>query len=445
MLKEGSSSLKRARFLLLSIYVILVLSPVIMRTVLGIPGGFSLIHEAGLLLGLTGFAMLMLQPVIASRAGWLEHPFGLDRLIRFHRGTGIAAVILLILHPVLLAVSFGSSRLLLAMDLPWFLLIARATLLVMVLFGAAAAFRAGLRIPFQLWFRMHSGLTPLLMAGAFLHSYFIAISGNPLPMRLLWFVLLGLGLFSWLHLVLVKRLGGRLKAFTVTDVRQIAERVWNITLEAPGGGSGIDYLPGQFLFITLLRGRGLPAEEHPFTISSSPSRGASLSITPKELGDYTTTLGETKKGDRAAVMAPFGRFSHLLHDESGPLVFIAGGIGITPFISMLRFMEDSQNRPEVRLIYCSRDEGGIAFRRDIQAMEENGAWLRTTHVLSRPEPSWTGETGRLSRELLDRLLSEPASSRHFICGPPPMMNAAVSILKGMGVPEDRIHTERFAL
>jgi predicted ferric reductase len=396
---------------------------------------------------MTGFAMLCLQPILSSRFRWIERPFGLDRLLRIHRVTGITAAVLVTLHPLVLSLWAGSTWLLMSLNLPMSLTVAKATLLILYLFGLAALFHGKFRIPFQWWLRAHSALAPLIIAGIFLHSYLAVVRYQPLPMRILWFLLAGTGLFGWLHLNLAGRLGGRIHPWKVTDVGSVTHNVWRLELSPPSGRGAFRYLPGQFLFVTLLRKRGLPREEHPFTISSSPSEMGTIQITVKESGDFTGTVSDTSGGDRAVVMAPYGRFSYLLHPPQDDMVFIAGGIGITPFMSMLRYMRESDPGRKVLLIYANRTEGDIAYRNELESMASSheGPDLELIHVLSNPDPSWEGESGYINGERLSAILRETDKLAFWVCGPPPMMRSVMDALTGMGVGLDRIHMEKFSL
>jgi ferredoxin-NADP reductase len=108
-------------------------------------------------------------------------------------------------------------------------------------------------------------------------------------------------------------------------------------------------------------------------------------LTIKESGDFTSTIGRIKPGDLAAVHGPFGRFSHALHPECDDLVFVAAGIGITPLMSMLRYMRDRGERHRVLLVYANRGTADIVFRSELDLIESGGfPALKTIHVLSRP-------------------------------------------------------------
>jgi predicted ferric reductase len=183
-------------------------------------------------------------------------------------------------------------------------------------------------------------------------------------------------------------------------------------------------------------------EEHPFTISSSPA-GEELCISVKGSGDFTSGVGKTEVGDKASVLAPYGRFSYLLNSERKKLVFIAGGIGITPFLSMIRYMRDSDSKKETVLFYCSRTQWGIAHREELDAIA--GGKVKVIHVLSKPETAWQGEKGRISAEIIQRYVSGLENTGFYICGPPPMMDSARQVLLSIGVDASEIHTERFSL
>ena len=199
------------------------------------------------------------------------------------------------------------------------------------------------------------------------------------------------------------------------------------------------------LFLTLLRGRYLPVEEHPFTISSSPSENDHISVAVKESGDFTASIGQTGPKDRAAVLAPYGRFSFMLHPERKRTVFIAGGIGITPILSMLRYMTHLKMEREVFLFYANRTESDIAFRNELDAMGEEGSVpkLSLFHIISKPRENWDGEKGRLNGEILRKHLENFRDTAFYICGPPPMIEAVWRVLEDKGLSDQDIFYDKF--
>jgi ferredoxin-NADP reductase len=233
----------------------------------------------------------------------------------------------------------------------------------------------------------------------------------------------------------------------VAHVRKEGPRVWRLSLAPAGGSRPLDYLPGQFQFLTLKGGKRGRHEEHPFTISSAPLGDPAHESTIKESGDFTSAIKETSPDAPARVHGPFGRFCYLLHPEEKDFVFVAGGIGITPFMSMLRHMAAGGFAARVLLLYANRTESDIAFRADLDGLAAcRTPELRVVHVLEQPSASWNGETGRITQELVERNLSGPVKGKAFyLCGPPPMMRQMLRITRRLGVPRSRLHWERFAL
>ena len=126
-------------------------------------------------------------------------------------------------------------------------------------------------------------------------------------------------------------------------------------------------------------------------------------------------------------------------------MFIAGGIGITPIMSMLRSLTAEGDARPLRLIYASRSLDRCVFREELMRLAELQL-LELTFVFRSPPPDWTGETGRLTPEMLDRLLPERRRDHHyFVCGPDEMMDMVEQELYGRGVHFGQVHSERFDL
>jgi ferredoxin-NADP reductase len=164
------------------------------------------------------------------------------------------------------------------------------------------------------------------------------------------------------------------------------------------------------------------------------------------VGDFTSTIGRTKPGDTAAVHGPFGRFSYALHPRERDLVFLAGGIGITPLMAMLRHMRDTRDTRSVTLLYANRNEDQIVFREELNDIAA-GQWpvLDLVHVLSRPEGDWRGESGHIDRDKIEKFCGQNLGTKVFyVCGPLRMSTALISTLRDMGVPDQRIRREIFS-
>ncbi len=431
---------------LVIVYTLLVCAALIVAAVSRPLTDHGFVYELGRSFALAGLGILALQSVLSARVLWVERPFGLDALMGYHKVMSGIALALIASHPVLLALGGAGWGLIYRTDSPWYIWFGKVALLLLVVQVFTSLFRRTIRLEFERWRLLHNQAA-VMVGIAFVHARVTGGDFQETAMLALWWAMLAIAVVAYGYHKFVQPARARRRAYRVAEVRQETHNVWNLRLEPPAGEKHFDFRPGQFHFLTLFReGRELPVEEHPFTISSIPS-DASLASTIKESGDFTATIGRTEVGDRAAVEGPYGRFSHTLRPEEKDLVFVAGGIGITPLMSMLRHMRDRQLDTKVLLLYGNRTEGDIVFREELESMAAGGSpQLRVVHVLSEAADGWPGEKGYVDREKLERLVDgEYGAKMYYVCGPPPMMSMVVSALRDIGVPSARIEYERFSL
>ncbi len=427
-------------------YFSIIISPLLILLTLRVGSPNETIYEIARSFALSAFPILALQPVLVARLKWIESPFGMDILSRFHKSMGIFATILVISHPPLLAIGGGGLPLLVSFQQPWYIWLGKIGLLLLLIHTCISLFASKLGLRFEQWRRIHYVLAPLIIVLAFVHSFETGDDLKLFPLQALWIFILTMAIAAYCYHKILKPMCLAREPYRVVDVQQETHNVWTVKLIPPEGKTVYKYLPGQFQFITLHRGRNLPLEEHHWTISSSPTQKGSVTSTIKESGDFTSTIGQTKPGDTAIVQAPFGRFSHILHPEDKDFVFLAGGIGITPFMGMLRYMRDTKSDLNVTLLYANQSEADIVFRNELREMENSDKpRLKVMHVLSRPDSDWIGERGYIDREKLQRLIGPVTGKSFYVCGPPPMRIKLIDTLQEMGVSYEHIRTEIFSL
>lgn len=439
----------------IGVYVVVLFAPLGLALALEPRTGHPMSAEAGKSLGLLAFTILALQFVLAARFKWAERPFGLDAVLRFHRAMAIFATVLLLAHPVLVAAGEGWP-LLYGVRVPWFIWLGRLALLALLATILLSLSRAAvlLKLKYEWWRGIHSALALALLGLGFVHSLYAGDDLAMPAMRAFWFALLAVALLAYLDHRVLHPWMRRRHAFRVVDVQPETHNVWTIRLAPPPGDRPYAYVPGQFHFVTFLRGGDLPREEHHWTISSCPTPDGTLTSTIKASGDFTATIGRTKPGDLATVRGPFGRFSYVLHPDETDLVFIAAGIGITPLMAMLRHLRATADPRRVLLIDANRTEADIVFRNELDELSRGDApRLSVVHVLSKPADDWTGERGRIDEEKIRRLCLGPADDASqavrgrafYLCGPPGMIDAAAGVLTAAGVSASRVHVEHFWL
>ncbi|MHB1360916.1 MAG: ferredoxin reductase family protein [Rhodocyclaceae bacterium] len=230
------------------------------------------------------------------------------------------------------------------------------------------------------------------------------------------------------------------RPWQVTAVRPERGNAWTLAL-APAGHAGLRFAPGQFGWLTL-GDSPFHVREHPFSFSSDADSGR-IEFTIKALGDFTRTIKDVRPGTPAYLDGPYGVFSTDYHPAAPGFVFIAGGIGIAPIMSMLRTAAARGERRPLVLICANNSWDEMIFREELDALRDR-LDLKLVHVLADPPPEWDGERGWIDVALLDRHL--PVNRRnleYFLCGTGPMTDTTQRGLRTLGVPLARIHFELF--
>lgn len=218
-------------------------------------------------------------------------------------------------------------------------------------------------------------------------------------------------------------------------------------LTDPAGGKlPFNYLPGQFVTVTVAP-KGLPVKRS-YTIASSPTKRDYCEITVKheERGTVSHYLNtQVHEGELLQLTGPSGKFT-FTGEEAGNIVLIAGGVGVTPLMSVIRYLTDRSWKGEIYFLFACLSAESIIFREEIEYLAKRYPNLRVTIVLEEPgDTSRNGFlTGRVTRKILSESVPEISSRRVQICGPPPMIDAVKQMLRELGVRDENVHTEIFA-
>ena len=225
-----------------------------------------------------------------------------------------------------------------------------------------------------------------------------------------------------------------------TNVAQVILRtrdVKSIWLKRP---NGFDYLPGQWIFLTV--GRIEEQKTKPLTLSSSPTEDY-LEITKRLTGhEFSNAVDSLNEGDRVFLRGPYGNFT--FRGEFDKLGMLSGGIGITPLRSIIRYATDKSLKTSIHLLYSNRDEDSIPFKSDFDAMQRSNPNLEISFTITNPSRSWKGLTGRINRDIIEKAVPDYSERVFYTCGPKPMVDSMRSMLNDMGLPESRIKQENFS-
>jgi len=201
----------------------------------------------------------------------------------------------------------------------------------------------------------------------------------------------------------------------------------------PDGHAGFRFRPGQFAWLTM-GSTPFKITGHPFSFSSSAAaEDGRVEMTIRNLGDFTSEIGNVPVGQRVYLDGPYGAFT-IDRNPADMHVLIAGGVGITPMMSIIRTLADRADKRPVILLYGNKDWDTVTFREELDALQQR-LNLTIVHVLEKPPAGWTGEKGFINAAVLARYLPPPfADHEYYICGPDVMMDAIETALGQLGVP-----------
>ena len=424
------------------VYLLFILAPLFALLAGSWPPARGFWTEFSVAIGYSGLAIMGLQFGLTARFRYVTEPWGEDVIYHFHRQISQIAVGLVIAHMIIL---FAVQPELLTprnmIEAPWsarFAVVAVASLVALVVM---ALWRVKLNISYETWH-----LTHILLALAAITAGIIHMVGSSFYLsdpwkRGLW---IGLAIF-WVGLLfyvrLVKPLFILRRPYRVSEVREERGDTWTLVMQ-PDGHSGFRFSPGQFGWLTLW-GSPFKITGHPFSFSSSSAvTDGRVEMTIKNLGDFTSGIQKVPVGRRVYLDGPYGAFT--IGNPADMHVLIAGGVGITPMMSMIRTLADLGDRRPVVLIYGSKDWESITFRDELEALKVR-LDLTVVHVLANPPADWAGEQGFITAEMFKRHLPPPyAHHEYFICGPDVMMDAIEKALGGLNVPLSKYHSERYS-
>ncbi len=395
----------------------------------------------GQVLGLVAGCLLLIQVILAARLKFLDRVLGLDRLFRYHRLSGIIIAVMVIIHPI--TIFIADDRISIPLQWRyWPEFVGLFLMLLIIIMVVTSVWRIGLGLAFHRWWPIHRWAAIIAVIAFGVHVLSVNDTFKQrLPQMLAIAALILCGLiFLWIRIRTLRNRRKQLHIAAVEDAAADAVCLKMVT-DDPHLPA---YLPGQFGFITLLS-EAVSSEEHPFTIASSPTEADGLEFIVRTSGDWTAQLKHLQPQDRVYLDGPYGLFSHLRVADSTELIMIAGGIGITPMLSMLRYMADHNDPRKITLIWSNQTPDHIVLPHVFEKLAAQLKELRILHVMTRAA-EYTGEQGRLDRPMLERLLSECGrTAAVFVCGPDQMMKAVRSFLVSLGFDRRRVFMERFSL
>ncbi|MEI6529333.1 MAG: ferric reductase-like transmembrane domain-containing protein [Candidatus Falkowbacteria bacterium] len=387
----------------------------------------------GQIAGILGFALFSINLIISARIKFLERFFyGLNNVYSSHHQIGSIAFSLILFHPLLLLVSYLSVSLKQGMDfltpfknIP--ITYGIFSLLLMVLLMVLTFY---VKIKYNRWKFSHKFMVVAFVL-ALLHAMFISSDiSRDYFLRVYLIILAFLGLGAGAYQAFVSKLLNSHVIYNLKHVNILNSQV--VELELIPKNRKIKFSPGQFVFIRFLSG-SIGSESHPFSISSS-NTGDNLQVVIKSLGDFTDKLKNLEPGIPVSIEGPYGKFSH--HNiVNKNQVWIAGGVGITPFVSMARSLNEEGY--SIDLYYCVNRAEEAVLLNELKELELN----KKIRLI----PWYSSEKGYLSAEKIAELSPGLENKDILLCGPAPFMFGLKKQLVALNIKSKNIHFENFKL
>ena len=430
----------------IALYLVIALAPVFLMLAGPRPQGRPYLRDLSVALAFSGMSVIGLQFVLTARIPSLKRPFGSDVVYFFHHQMSVVGLGLVLAHIVLLIVIDRSTiQLFNVATAPLRARFAVAGLFSLLLLVVVSLIRKKIRLEYTAW-RISHGLIAIGAATfAMTHMQLVGHYLSSPWKRALWagYALLWVG--TILYARVFRPLLLRLRPFEIAEILEERGNAWTVSLR-PVGHTGSRFHPGQFAWLTI--GRSPFSDlEHPFSYVSSAEQPDNPRFTIKALGNFTSTIPQLEPGTRVYVDGPFGAFTPDRRPHAEAFIFVAGGVGITPIMSMLRTMQDRQDRRPCLLLYGVRSEQDATFLEELRELER-AANLTLVLVPTVAAPTWVGPSGRITRDVLETSIPEAlrtSATEAFLCGPPVMMESIEISLQDLGFALRKIHAERFNL
>ncbi|MDQ3099040.1 MAG: ferredoxin reductase family protein [bacterium] len=404
----------------------------------------SVFISLGRVYGLLGTYFILIQFLLRARIQPFEKIIGFMQIDRIHKKNGYIAITLLLLHPIFLLIGYSLNSRISIID-QFLIFISRFDgvlnafigLVLFIVVICTSVYIVRRKMPYHWWYFVHL-LTYLAIFLAFGHQLtngedFIA---NP-AFAYFWYFLYALVFGATLYWKIIRV--GMMYVKNRFYIAEVVKETYDTTSLYIKGRhvDSIQYQAGQFAFIHILN-KDLWWDVHPFSISCAPN-GEYIRFTIKSSGDYTRKIPDVVVNTPVILDMPHGEFT-LSQAVTRKLLFIAGGVGLTPLRAML---ESAGKDFDSVLIFANKTDADIILRSELEKLSvENSVPIH--HVMS-GDPNYPGLKGYVTIPLLEQTVPDFKERDIFMCGPPVMMKLVIAALREAGVNDNLIHSEKFSL
>lgn len=407
-------------------------------------------YSLGMVMGIIGYVYFFNVLIIGSKIRYFDGVFGHDRVLLFHGYMALSAMLAVVAHFLFKQIygfDLTIQTLLGITASALFLIVIILTLLFMV---NIIPFWPGLMrtLKKEVEKRLRTDYSKVKFfhncssVAAFLAAIHLLLASSTQENN--WRIIIlsvwaftGVSFYFYHKFV---RIVVSAKLLTVTDVKKLSSDIVEIRMHH-NKDTAIKYRAGQFGYFRIIS-KMFSKEEHPFTISSQPGTDE-LSITVKNLGDYTSKLHNVQAGTTVHFDGPYGVFTP--KQDGKHHIFIAGGIGITPFHSIISEWDFADIKTPLTLIWSTRTAEEMVYRDFFTRIESKNSMFMFVPIITRSAKSITGGR-RIDKTVLDPLLrkKEIKNTAVYVCGPDLMRKSVIKDLKSSGIVSKNIHWEKFS-
>ena len=382
--------------------------------------------------GYIGLSFLVWELVLGTRAISGLYFTDLGSKLRLHGKIGKYGSIFALLHPVFILLAFGENILYLVTpniteEYEKHVTLGRLAFFALIIIWVTSALVRG-KISYRPWKYLHYLSYPLIVA-TLLHIPEVGSSFQGRFIQFYWLCTLAIVGLSFI--LRARHLFGYGKVqYSVTRVKKVSPHV--VVMQLKNVSKNIEIKTGQYVYVQM----NLYGEEHPFTVLDHDFKAGTLTIAYKIFGKFTEKLSSVEPGDIVYIDGPYGTFTEEVGVLNEPAVFIAGGIGVTPFIKHALENKDSY------FFYANKTRKSAVFTDVLKShLQDN-----FIELYSREENTerHNVEHGYINENIIKKYVNEPDKYRYYICGPEGLMHSARNSLLSLGISRDKIHMEEFS-
>ncbi len=406
------------------------------------------------MIGISAYVWLTYSFILMARPKYLDHLFGMDRVRKFHKKMSLISMTFALGHGLLLILVFSARKLyerafitgVLGFIFMLSLMVIGGLFLTETFWASTKAFR-GVRERLIKKYRLHLSIHNLTILVTFILLAHLMLANSTtysIALRLIYLTHFFIAFSFWFYHKLMRPIIIRRHSYLISEIYRENENVWTLKLVPKGFTKLMKYKQGQYCYLTI---SSLGMEAHPFSFTSSPLNQENITLSIKNVGDYTSNLDKVKVGDIAYLDGPYGNFNYIEKRET-ELVFIAGGIGVTPFLSMLNYLKKTEKDRKVSLIWGIRTKKDMIFKSEFEGITQEMNNFSIAHILS-DDDTWTKDCGFIDQEILEKYGPcedseiEEQNKHYLVCGPKPMTELVQKSLKEMRIAKSNIHIEQF--